>query len=208
MSLSPLSAESEDNLRALYSSVEGQYFLVNSNNDFLGSKSLNLIPRIVEPTSSYVLEVELDAPPVVEFIKAYKDHYMWFSGSPVERITHGDKAESVYSKLWTLLDNFYEDAARQYQRLFNLGSLFGMFEVFDICSTNASLNNILLSTRENYKLVCLANFSSTPIKNCFINYPEIEFKSNFVYLFPSSFTHKVNLPISEDNLLVFVGGFA
>jgi hypothetical protein len=208
MNLSPLSAESEDNLKTLYRSIESKYLIFNSINSFLGLKSLNLNSEIIEPKSSYILEVEFGCMSIIEFIKAYSEHYMWFKSSPIERITLGDRTESAYCKVWALLDNFFEDAARQYQRLFNLNSLFGMFEVIDVCSNSLGLSSVLSDTLENYKIVCLANFSSSSITNCFVSYPEIELKPNFVYLFPSSFTHKINFSASEDNLFVFVGGFA
>jgi hypothetical protein len=208
MNLSPLSAESESNLEFLYCSVKDKYFIFNTDNNFLGLKSLELNPRIVEPSSSHILEIEFNHIDIINFIKAYRDHYMWFHSSPVERITHKDKIESTYSPLWTLLDNFFEDAGRQYQRLFNLTALFGMFEVFDVCSDSSSLNRLLSDTLEVYNIVCLANFSSNSIKNFFISYPQVEFKPNFVYLFPSYFTHKVNLSPTDEDLFVFVGGLA
>lgn len=208
MSLSPLSAESEDNLKTLYRRLSDKHFILSQADNFLGYKSLNLNPCTLEPRSSCILEIEFECTEIIQFLQAYKEHYMWFQGSPVERITQLDKVESFYNKLWVLLDNFFEDAARQYQRLFNLSSLFGMFEVIDVCSNNSSLNHVLLDNLENYKIVCLANLGGKSLQNCFINYPNVELKPNFVYLFPSSFTHKLDLSSSEDNLFVFVGGFA
>ena len=208
MSQTPLSVESEAKLQDLYAKIVEQYFVQDKRENFIGFKSLEVSPSVLSPRSSCILEVELKCAEILDFLHKYKDHFMWFKGSSKERITAEDRHQSKYRPLWLLLDNFMEDSARQYQRLFNVDALFGMFEEFDVCSTGASLRSSFCSSVDNYKIACVINFGTKPLQALFINYPELEIKSNCLYLFPSSFTHSFTYDFADEDLLIFLGGFA
>lgn len=208
MSPNPPSVELEAELEELYDKFIQTYFFSDTKGNFLGFKSAQVVPSPLEPRSSFLLEVGINCQILSNFLQVYKDRYMWFQGSPCERITDEDRRHSKYAPLWVILDNFFEDSARQYQRLYNLPPLHGMFETFDVCSTAQSLSSVFNGSIDNYKISCLANFGGTDLSNVFINYPDIQIKSNCLYLFPSSFTHSLNSSFCSEEIFTLLGGFA
>jgi hypothetical protein len=208
MSLNPPSVELEAELEELYEAFINSYFFSDGKDNFLGYRSMDVAPFVLEPRSSFLLEIPIKCPILSNFLQVYKNRYMWFQGSSCERITAEDRKSSKYKPFWTILDNFFEDSARQYQRFYNLPDLYGMFETFDVCSTAQSLNFTFNGIIDNYKIACLVNFGSSDLSNVFINYPDVQIKSNFLYLFPSSFTHSLSSSFCAEEIFTLLGGFA
>ena len=207
MSQSPPTVESENKLVEKYEVITEKYFIFDSFNNHIGFKSVEFEAGLIEPKSFFTGEIKPDCLELFNFLQEYKEHYMWCQGSAIEQITEVDRKESRYKHMWLLLDNLVEDSARQYQRLFGLNFLFGMYEVFDVCCDASALQAICWDNLENYKISFLLNLGKKPLLNCFINQPEICLKPNCLYLFPSSFTHQLHLDSTEEIFAIF-GGFA
>jgi len=207
MNQSPLLAESEAELAELYDRISDKYFVFDSQGKFLGCKSLEFTLDTVEPLSSFTIQVNPTCGDIFTFIRKYRDHYQWFTGTSVERITTEDRTQSSFKYVWLLLDSLIEDAARQYKRLFSFNSLFGMYEIFEVCNNTTALEVVHSNTLDNYSLSFLLNMSDLPLLDCFLNQPPVTFNPDTLYLFPSSFTHKLTFKEPKESF-VLCGGFA
>ena len=207
MSQSPPTTPCTNKLNDIYKDVCDLYSLQDKNNRYIGLKNLNYEINYSSTSFPYLLEFNILCATFTSFFNEYRTHNMWFTDSEHERVTVEDKNSSLYFKSWFILDNFFEDAIRAYQRIFSVDSLFGLFEIFDACSTTNSLSLVHNSMYSNYKVCCLLNLGNNSLHNCFINHSNVELKPNCLYLFPSFFTHKLNFDESEE-CFVFLAGAA
>tara|TARA_R100001509_G_scaffold47803_1_gene25902 strand:- start:935 stop:1555 length:621 start_codon:yes stop_codon:yes gene_type:complete len=206
MSQTPPLADSKSKTDDVYKKISDFYSLEDKNNRILGLKNLEYQVNYLSDALPFVLEFELESNYFTDFFENYGTSNLWFTDSECERVTEREK-KSTYYKTWFVIDNFVEDALRTYQRAFALPPLYGMFEVYDVCSTTHSLTGAHKIMYPNFKVCCLLNFGQNSLKNCFLNQSDIELKPNCLYLFPACFTHIFNFDASE-KCLVFLTGAA